>query len=356
LSAASRTILIMAGGTGGHIFPALAVAEQLAARGWRIVWLGSRAGMEAQIVPAHGYAVEWIRFGGVRGKGWLRIALLPLNLLIAFYQSARVIRRVRPQVVLGMGGYVTFPGGMMAALLLRPFLIHEQNAIAGLANRVLAEVADRVLVAFPNALRKSTWTGNPVRRAIAALPEPEERFARRTGRLRVLVIGGSLGARALNEAVPQAWALLPEPTRPDLTHQSGRQHLAALEDAYRTAGVQATVVPFVDDMAGAYAQSDLVICRAGATTVSELAAAGVASVLVPFPAAVDDHQTANARYLSEPGAAVLLPQTELNPRRLADLILGFTRGQLLRMASRARSLGKPDAARVVADQCEAAAA
>lgn len=346
----------MAGGTGGHIFPALAVAEELHGRGWRIVWLGTRAGMEAQIVPSHGYAMEWIRFGGVRGKGLMRIALLPLNLLIAFYQSARVIRRVRPHVVLGMGGYVTFPGGMMAALLLRPFVIHEQNAIAGLANRVLAQVADRVLVAFPNALRKSTWTGNPVRRAIAALPAPEERFAGRSGRLRVLVIGGSLGARALNETVPQAVALLPQAQRPDVKHQSGRQHLASLEAAYRAAGVDAEVVAFVDDMALAYAESDLVICRAGATTIAELAAAGIASVLVPFPSAVDDHQTANARYLSEPGAAILLPQGELTPRRLADIIFGFTREQLLRMASRARSLGKAEAARMVAGHCEAAAA
>jgi UDP-N-acetylglucosamine--N-acetylmuramyl-(pentapeptide) pyrophosphoryl-undecaprenol N-acetylglucosamine transferase len=312
--------------------------------------------MEAQIVPAHGYAIEWIRFGGVRGKGWLRLVLLPLNLLIAFYQSARVIWRLRPQAVLGMGGYVTFPGGMMAALLLRPFVIHEQNAIAGLANRVLTEVADRVLVAFPGTLRKATWTGNPVRRSIAALPLPEARFANRSGPLRVLVIGGSLGARALNDAVPQAVALIPEAARPELVHQSGRQHLAALEAAYRATGVQATVVGFLDDMARAYSESDLVICRAGATTVAELAAAGVASVLIPFPHAVDDHQTANARYLSEPGAALLLPQSALTPRRLADILVGFTREQLLRMASRARSLGKADAARLVANECEAAAA
>jgi UDP-N-acetylglucosamine--N-acetylmuramyl-(pentapeptide) pyrophosphoryl-undecaprenol N-acetylglucosamine transferase len=351
----SRTILIMAGGTGGHIYPAIAVAEELKARGWKVVWLGSKAGMEASIVPRHGYQIEFIRFGGLRGKGPVRLALLPANLLLAFWQSARVIFRVRPDVVLGMGGYIAFPGGMMAAFFRRPLVLHEQNAIAGLANRVLAEVADRVLVAFPKALRKSIWTGNPVRAAIAGVASPEQRYASRSGPLAVLVIGGSLGAKALNETLPRALALMPPERRPSLTHQAGRQHAEELRQRYREASIEAEVVPFIEDMAQAYAAADLVICRAGATTVAELAAAGVASVLVPFPHAVDDHQSANARFLSEADAAILLPQTELTPRRLADLITGFSRAQLLEMASKARALGKPDAAAEVAGHCMAMA-
>jgi UDP-N-acetylglucosamine--N-acetylmuramyl-(pentapeptide) pyrophosphoryl-undecaprenol N-acetylglucosamine transferase len=351
----SRTILIMAGGTGGHIFPALAVAEELKASGWRVVWLGSKAGMEAQIVPGYGYEIEWIRFGGLRGKGLVPIALLPLNLLIAFWQSARAIFRRRPNVVLGMGGYMAFPGAMMAALFLRPLVVHEQNAVAGLANRVLAEVADKVLVAFPGVLRKSTWTGNPVRSAIAAVPAPEQRFGNRAGPLRLLVIGGSLGAKAINEAVPAALALMPEDARPKVVHQSGRQHLESVLRSYADSRVEARVEAFLEDMAGAYAEADVVICRAGATTVAELAAAGIAAVLIPFPHAVDDHQTANARFLADAGGGVLLPQAELAPRRLAELLRGFTRESLLAMARKARALGKPDAARAVAQVCMAAA-
>jgi UDP-N-acetylglucosamine--N-acetylmuramyl-(pentapeptide) pyrophosphoryl-undecaprenol N-acetylglucosamine transferase len=352
----TRTILIMAGGTGGHIFPALAVADQLRDKGWKVVWLGSRAGMESRLVPQHGFEMQWVRFSGLRGKGFLRAVLLPPNLLIAFWQSARAIFRVRPDVVLGMGGYISFPGGIMAALLARPLVLHEQNSIAGLANRVLARVADRVLVAFPNALKNSEWTGNPVRRDIAQLPPPERRYHDRAGNLKVLVVGGSLGARALNEALPRAMALIPQSQRPEVTHQAGEKHLAMLESGYREAGVSATTLAFIRDMAGAYAVADVVICRAGALTVSELAAAGIASVLVPFPAAVDDHQTFNARYLADRSAAVLLPQAELTPRKLADLLLGFTREELLETASRARALGKPDAARIVAERCMAVAA
>lgn len=350
-----RVILIMAGGTGGHIFPALAVADELRERGWKVVWLGARSGMEATLVPRHGYEIEWIRFSGLRGKGIVRMALLPLNLLVAFWQSARAIFRVRPDVVLGMGGYIAFPGGMMAAFLGRPLVIHEQNSIAGLANRVLAVVADRLLAGFPGALKKAQWTGNPVRREIAQLPPPAERFAGRSGNLRVLVVGGSLGAQALNEMIPKALALMPEAQRPAVTHQAGEAHLPVLEQNYREAAVPATTLAFIRDMAAAYAQADLVICRAGALTVAELAAAGVASVLVPFPHAVDDHQTTNAKFLADAGAAVLLPQRELTPRRLADLLLGFSREVLLDMAKKARALGKPEATRVVADQCVAVA-
>lgn len=345
----------MAGGTGGHIFPALAVADYLRDQGWKVVWLGARTGMEATLIPQHGYSVEWIRFSGLRGKGLIRMALLPLNLLIAFCQSARAIFRVRPDVVLGMGGYIAFPGGMMAALFNRPLVLHEQNSIAGLSNRVLAQVADRKLVGFPQALKSSEWTGNPVRRDIAMLAEPESRFRNRRGNLKLLVVGGSLGAQALNEAIPHALALMPEAGRPEVVHQAGEKHIAVLDKHYREAGVKATTLAFIDDMAGAYASADLVICRAGALTVAELAVAGIASVLVPFPHAVDDHQTHNARFLSERMAALLLPQDELTPRRLADLLLGFTREKLLDMARRARALGKPEATRIVAEHCMAAA-
>jgi UDP-N-acetylglucosamine--N-acetylmuramyl-(pentapeptide) pyrophosphoryl-undecaprenol N-acetylglucosamine transferase len=351
----ARTILIMAGGTGGHIFPALAVADYLRDQGWKVVWLGARTGMEATLIPQHGYSVEWIRFSGLRGKGLIRTALLPLNLLVAFCQSARAIFRVRPDVVLGMGGYIAFPGGMMAAMFNRPLVLHEQNSIAGLSNRVLAQVADRKLVGFPQALKSSEWTGNPVRRDIAMLAEPEARFRNRSGNLKLLVVGGSLGAQALNEAIPRALALIPEASRPEVMHQAGEKHIAVLDKHYREAGVQATTLPFIADMAGAYASADLVICRAGALTVAELAVAGIASVLVPFPHAVDDHQTHNARFLSERMAALLLPQNELTPRRLADLLLGFTREKLLDMARRARALGKPEATRIVAEHCMAAA-
>src|SRR5215472_4551682 len=346
-----RTVMIAAGGTGGHVFPGLAVADALRASGWRVVWLGSQSGMEAALVGKRGYDMAAVKFSGVRGKGPVAVFLLPLRLLVAFWESARAILARRPDVVLGMGGYMSFPGGMMAALLRRPLVIHEQNSIPGLANRALAVVADRKLCAFPGALKDATYVGNPVRAEIGALAEPKARFAGRSGPLRVLVVGGSLGAKALNEAVPKALALLPAESRPIVTHQSGAQHLESLKAAYAAAGVQADARPFIDDMAAAYADADLAICRAGATTVAELAAAGVPSVLVPFPHAVDDHQTTNARFLSEPGAAVLLPQGELAPERLAGLLARFDRARLLEMASRARSLGRPDATRSVAQAC-----
>jgi UDP-N-acetylglucosamine--N-acetylmuramyl-(pentapeptide) pyrophosphoryl-undecaprenol N-acetylglucosamine transferase len=349
-----RTIMIMAGGTGGHIFPALAVADYLRAHGWQVIWLGSRGGMEERIVPARGYAMVRIRFSGVRGKGFLRFALLPLALLVAFWQSARAIFAHRPDVVLGMGGYVSFPGAMMASLLNRPLVIHEQNAVAGLANRVVARLADRVMTAFPDAFgreARAVWSGNPVREEIAALAPPESRFARRSGPLRVLVIGGSLGASALNEVVPAAVALLPVEARPHLIHQAGAAHAADLESRYARLGVVAEVVPFIDDMARHYAQADLVICRAGATTIAELMAAGVASVLVPYPHAVDDHQTVNARYLAERGAALLLPQNEFTPQRLAGLLGELDRARLLEMARAARAAARPEATRLVAEAC-----
>ena len=350
----TRTLMVMAGGTGGHIFPALAVAEVLSKRGWRVVWLGARGGMEERLVPARGYATEWIRIGGVRGKGLLRKLLLPLTLLIAFWQSAAAIFRQRPDVVLGMGGYAAFPGGMMAALFGRPLLIHEQNAIPGLTNRVLAGVADRVLSAFPDAFEGRVdviWSGNPVRSEIVDLAPPEARFAGRSGPLRLLVVGGSLGARALNEILPQALALLESGQRPVVTHQAGNDHAEAVRQRYRELGVDAEVLAFVDDMAARYGEADLIVCRSGATTVTELAVAGIGSILVPFPHAVDDHQTRNARYLSDRGAALLMPQQELTPESLARVMRGLDREKLLEMARAARAVGKPDAAEKVAGLC-----
>jgi UDP-N-acetylglucosamine--N-acetylmuramyl-(pentapeptide) pyrophosphoryl-undecaprenol N-acetylglucosamine transferase len=351
----SRTILIMAGGTGGHVFPGLAVAEEMRGRGWTVVWMGARTGMEARLVPARGFAMAWVHAAALRGKGYLARLLLPMHLLVGFWQSARAIFRVRPDVVLGMGGYVAFPGGMMASLLARPLAIHEQNAVAGLANRVLAGVADRVMVAFPGALPKAEWTGNPVRAEIAALAGPEARYAGRSGPLRLLVVGGSQGAQALNAVMPKALARLDPARRPEVVHQSGERHLESLAAGYAAAGVKGELVAFIEDMAARYAAADLVICRAGAMTVAELSAGGVASVLVPFPHAADDHQSANARYLAERGAAILLPQAELTPERVAGLLGSLDRARLLDMARRARALGRPDAARLVAERCAALA-
>ena len=346
----SKTIMIMAGGTGGHIFPALAVAHAMKDAGWRVVWLGNPEGMEARLVPQHGFEMVNLKFAALRGKGILRKLLLPVNLLKGFWQAQKAIRQVQPDVVLGMGGYITFPGGMMASLLGKPLVIHEQNSVAGLANRVLAGVADRIVTGFPDVLNKGIWAGNPVRPEIAKIAPPAERFAERTGALRVLVIGGSLGAQALNEMVPKGMALLAESEQPQIVHQAGEKHIEALKANYAAVGVQAHCVSFIEDMAGAYEWADLVICRAGALTVAELAATGVASILVPFPHAVDDHQTGNAKFLVNVGGAFLLPQTELTPESIA-LIRNYSRGQLLEMAEKARSLAKPDATEEVATIC-----
>jgi UDP-N-acetylglucosamine--N-acetylmuramyl-(pentapeptide) pyrophosphoryl-undecaprenol N-acetylglucosamine transferase len=362
----ARTLMVMAGGTGGHVFPALAVADALAGSGWRIVWLATRAGMESRIVPPRGYAMEWITVRGVRGKGWLRAALAPLELARACLQSLAAMLRVRPDVVLGMGGYVSLPGGLTAWLLRLPLVIHEQNSIAGLANRLLGRFATRVLTGFPGAFEARTanrlgrllprpvgaaWCGNPVRAEIAALEAPGIRYGRRTGPLRLLVVGGSQGAEALNRAVPLALAQLPAERRPVVVHQSGARGAEALAEAYRRVGVEAATPAFIDDMAREYAASDLVVCRSGALTVAELTAAGVASVLVPFPAAVDDHQTGNARFLADAGAARLIAQRDLTPERLAQELASFDREALARMAGAAFGLRKPEATRMVAEVC-----
>lgn len=346
----SKTILIMAGGTGGHIFPALAVADALRTGGWRVVWLGNPDGMEARIVPEHGYPLVPVRFAALRGKGLWRKLMLPLNLLRAFLQARRALRQVEPDVVLGMGGYITFPGGMMAALSGVPLVLHEQNSVAGLANRVLAKVAKRIVTGFPDVLARGEWLGNPVRAEIAALPAPAPRYQERSGALRLLVLGGSLGAQALNELVPKGMGLLAAEQLPQIVHQAGEKHLEALRANYAAVGVNAHCVPFIEDMAGAYAWADLVICRAGALTVAELAAAGVPAILVPYPHAVDDHQTGNARFLVNVGGAFLCPQGELTAESVA-MIRHYSRGQLLEMAEKARSLAKPDATAAVAQVC-----
>lgn len=349
-----KTVLIMAGGTGGHIMPGLAVAEQMKSFGWNVVWMGNPDGMEARLVPKHGIEMSWVRFGALRGKGLLRKLMLPLNLLRACSQARNELRRVRPDVVLGMGGFITFPGGMMAKRLGIPLVLHEQNSIPGLANKVLARIATRVLSGFPDALPKAEWVGNPVRVALTQLPLPMQRFDGRQPPLHLLVVGGSLGAASLNTMIPAGLALLPENERPTVRHQAGEKHLQSLVENYAKAGVEAECSAFIDDMAAAYAWADIVICRSGALTVAELAAVGVGSVLVPYPHAVDDHQTTNARFLANAGAAILLPQSDLSPEKLS-LIRHLSRAQLLQMAERARDLARPDAAKTVAQICIAVA-
>jgi UDP-N-acetylglucosamine--N-acetylmuramyl-(pentapeptide) pyrophosphoryl-undecaprenol N-acetylglucosamine transferase len=349
----SRLALIMAGGTGGHIFPGIAVAQELKRRGWDIVWLGTPGSMEAELVPKHGFRFEAIAARALRGKGVVNFMLMPLNLLRSFWQSLRILRRLKPDVAVGLGGYVAFPAGLMTVPVGVPLVVHEQNAIAGLTNRVLAGIADRVFTAFPNVFIKGVWSGNPLRGGFDQVAAPKERYALRTGRLRILVVGGSLGARALNEVVPDAIALLPAERRPLVLHQSGNPHIEALRNRYAHHNIEADCVPFIDDMQSAYAQADLVICRAGAMTISELAAVGVAAVLVPFPHAVDDHQTANARFLSDKGAAVLMPQSTLSAQSLSQWLLEQQRSGLLQMAENARHLAKPGAAQQLAAACEA---
>lgn len=350
-----KCALVMAGGTGGHIFPGLAVADGLRDKGWRVHWLGAPASMEAQLVPPRGYPFEAVEFGGVRGKGVATLVLLPLRLLKAFGQSIGVIRRVKPDVLVGLGGYITFPGGLMGVALNKPLVLHEQNSIAGMANKVLAGVADRVFTAFPGVLpkaRKVQWVGNPLRAAFTQVPDPAERFAGREGPLRLLVVGGSLGAQALNTVVPQALALIAPEQRPIVMHQSGAKQIDALRANYAAAGVQAELLPFIDDMARAYAEADLVICRAGATTVTEIAAIGAAALFVPFPHAVDDHQTTNARFLADQGAATLIQQRDLTPEVLADWLQKAERSALLQQALNAKSMQKIHAVEEVVAACE----
>jgi UDP-N-acetylglucosamine--N-acetylmuramyl-(pentapeptide) pyrophosphoryl-undecaprenol N-acetylglucosamine transferase len=348
--------LIMAGGTGGHIFPGLAVAEALRDAGWQVHWLGVPGNMESQYVPQRGFAFEPVEFGGVRGKGLMSLALLPLRLLKAFWQSLQVLRRVQPNVVVGLGGYITFPGGMMSVLMGKPLVLHEQNSVAGLANKVLASVADRIYCAFPDVLKKGVWVGNPLRQNFLNKSAPSARFAERTGPLKIWVVGGSLGAQALNEIVPKALALIPAEQRPVVVHQSGAKQIDALRANYQQAGVQAELTPFIDDTAQAFADADLIICRSGASTVTEIAAVGAAAIYVPFPFAVDDHQTSNANFLIQQGAGWLMPQAQLTPESLAARLTVLTRAELLACAEKACALKKTQATQEVVAACEALAA
>ncbi len=356
-SVGARVALVMAGGTGGHIFPGLAVAEALRERGWRVHWLGGRGGaghpsMESQLVPPRGFPFESIDFSGVRGKGPATLVLLPLRLLKAFWQSVQVIRRVKPDVVVGLGGYISFPAGIMSVLLGKPLVLHEQNSVAGMVNKLLASVANRVFTAFPGVLGKAEWVGNPLRPAFTRQPEPATRFAGRSGPLKLLVVGGSLGAKALNELVPRALALIPAASRPQVTHQSGVRQIDALRANYKAAGVQAELTPFIDDTAQAFADADLIICRAGASTVTEIAAVGAAALFVPFPAAVDDHQTTNARFLVDQGGGWLVQQRDLTAGKLAEMLQKTERTALLISALQAKTMQKIDATARVVAACE----
>jgi len=349
----TKKVLIMAGGTGGHVFPALAVADELRSRGIDVVWLGTRRGLEADVVPKANIPISFINVAGLRGNGLLGWVLAPIKLLYALWQGIAVMRQQKPLAVLGMGGFVTGPGGLAAWLTRRPLLVHEQNAISGLTNRLLVPFASVVMEAFPGAIApgKAIHTGNPVRNNIAALYQQQNQPRALHDPLHILVVGGSLGAKALNEVIPEALSRIDSSHRPQVWHQTGKKHIDDAKAVYKKFAVDANVVPFIDDMAQAYQWADLVICRAGAMTIAELAIAGVASILVPYPYAVDDHQTSNAHYLTDKQAAILVQQRDLNVNLLLDMLKGLTVSRLQQMAEAARSLALPNATRVVADLC-----
>lgn len=344
-------ILIMAGGTGGHIMPGLAVAEVLQSGGWQVLWLGNPDRMEGRLVPAHGIELLPLRFGGVRGKGPMAWLKLPFTLGAACLQVRRFLRARRPDVVLGMGGYAAVPGGLMARASGIPLVIHEQNAIAGTANRLLARLAHRVLTGFPGALPGALMVGNPVRAALTALAPAEQRYGARQGPLRLLVLGGSQGAARINDMVPQALARMPVESRPRVHHQAGERHAEAVRAHYAQLGVEAEVSAFIDNMARALSDADLVVCRAGAMTVAEVAAVGVAALFIPLPNAIDDHQTANARYLSECGGGWMIPQADLDAGSLAAWLAARDRSELAGVASHAHEHSSLNAAQLIAEAC-----
>ena len=352
----SKHLVVMAAGTGGHVIPGLAVAREMQARGWSVSWLGTTHGMENKLVPPSGIAMDTISFSGVRGKGIVHTLTGGFRLLGAFWHCLQILRSRRASAVLGMGGYVCFPGGVMASMLSKPLMLVNADAALLMSNKALLPVADRIAFGFDGAglakIKRAVVTGNPVRAEIEALPEPAQRFAGRSGPLRVLVVGGSLGAKALNEAVPQALALIDAAQRPQVTHQTGQANHATVQAAYADATLQAEVLPFIDDMARRLADCDVIVCRAGAVTVSELCAAGVAGILVPLVVSTTSHQRDNAQWLASHGAGIHLPQSELSPRKLADVLAGLTREALQAMATKARALAKPKAAARVADEIE----
>lgn len=354
-----RPIMITAGGTGGHVYPGLAVARALIAQGIPVVWMGTRKGLEARVIPEAGIEMAWLEVNALRGKGWQTLLMAPVNLIRALWQSLQIMRKHKPAAILGMGGFVAGPGGLVAALLGTPVVIHEQNAVAGLTNKLLSRVSRRVLEGFPGTFassQKVMATGNPVRLDIASLPAPRERLADRDDEpVHVLVVGGSLGAQALNQRVPQALAQLDSTLRPVVRHQAGVKNIDEARSQYAEAGVDAEVMPFIEDMAEAYGWADLVICRAGALTIAELAAAGVAAVLVPYPYAVDDHQTANGKFLADHGAALLIQQQDLTAEKLAGVLkdLCTDRVSLRQMSEASRALAKPHATAQVAAICAA---
>lgn len=351
-----KHLVVMAAGTGGHVIPGLAVAREMQSRGWQVSWLGTTQGMENKLVPPSGIALDVIGFNGLRGNGLVHTLTGGLRLLVAFWQCLQIIRRRRANAVLGMGGYVCFPGGLMASLLGKPLVLVNADAALLLSNKALLPVADRVAFGFEGEavrrIKQAVVTGNPVRAEIEALPAPAQRFAGRSGPLRLLIVGGSLGAKVLNETLPQALSLIEASQRPQVTHQTGVAHHATVVAAYAAMGVDAEILPFIDDMAARLADCDVIVCRAGAVTVSELCAAGVAAVLVPLVISTTSHQRDNAAWLDSHGAGVHLPQTELSPRKLADVLGSLTRESLLAMAMKARALAKPRAAARVADEIE----
>jgi UDP-N-acetylglucosamine--N-acetylmuramyl-(pentapeptide) pyrophosphoryl-undecaprenol N-acetylglucosamine transferase len=352
----SRPILVMAGGTGGHVYPALAVARALQANSRDIVWLGTHRGLESRVVPEAGIDMEWISVKGLRRKGVLALIIAPLQLGWALLQSLAVIIRRRPAAVLGMGGFVSGPGGVAAWLTRRPLVIHEQNAAAGMTNRLLARFARVVLQAFPGSFNSNViaeTVGNPVREDIAAVSPPTDRYANRQGPLRLLVLGGSQGALTLNRSVPAALAMLDVDVRPLVRHQCGERTLQLAKDAYEQNNVDVELLPFIEDMAEVYAWADLVVCRAGALTVAEICAVGLPALFVPYPAAVDDHQTANARPMEDAGAAVIIQESELTPELLASLLGDWlqSRASLMQKAERARALAEPDSLRRITEHC-----
>lgn len=347
-----KCALIAAAGTGGHIFPGLAIAEALIAKGWDIVWLGTKTGMENRLVPQRNIKFEAIEFGGTRGKGITTWLLMPYRLMKAVVQCSQIIYKTKPNLVFGFGGYVSLPAGLAAKLMAKPLAIHEQNSVVGLSNKVLSLLTKNVFTAFPNVVSKAAVTGNPLRQEFTEVESPEVRFQKREGPLNLLIIGGSLGAKFLNETLPQAIKLIPQESRPKILHQSGASQCDGVQNLYKKLDVEATVVSFIDNTAEAFADADLIICRAGASTVTEIAGIGAAALFVPLPSAVDDHQTKNALYLAEKDAAWLQKQNDTTPEKLATEISKMNRAMLLNVARSAKKQALTNAVEVIVERCE----